>query len=116
MGCSSECAAWMRAQFGASNISCKARAACVVGNVLFVTGGTLHRQTIDHVWSFSPRDLRWRQRPSLLAPRAHHGCVAYDGRLLVLGGSRPEPPGGGAETMAGSFSDLSRGGKVVKKM
>jgi N-acetylneuraminic acid mutarotase len=64
--------------------------AAALGDRLYVVGGYSSRrslgQPVDRVLSLGPGEDRWRQEPSLSAPRAALGVVAVGDRLVAVGG------------------------------
>ncbi|HEX2274548.1 MAG TPA: kelch repeat-containing protein [Acidimicrobiales bacterium] len=69
--------------------------AAALGDRLYVIGGYSSRralgQPVAQVWSLGPGEERWRQEPSLSAPRAALAVVAVGDRLVAVGGM---PEGG----------------------
>jgi hypothetical protein len=65
-------------------------AAAALGDRLYVVGGYSSRralaQPVARVLSLGPGEERWREEPSLSAPRAALGVVAVGDRLIAVGG------------------------------
>ena len=77
-------------------MKCSLAAVTTVNNEAIVTGGTIQHDSdtrLRDVWAWSPSTGQWRQLPSMRHGRDGHGCVEFDGRIVVCGG-RPPPPAG----------------------
>ena len=61
--------------------------ACVMKNVLFVTGGRERRcgVSLKQVLRYEPGRGRWFECASMKTPRSRHACVVYNGKMFVMG-------------------------------
>lgn len=65
--------------------------ACVMKNVLFITGGREKRSgvSLKQVLRYEPGRGRWFECASMKTPRSRHVSVVYNGKVFVMGKLSP---------------------------
>eukprot|EP00964_Phaeocystis_antarctica_P011350 scaffold6278_cov66-Phaeocystis_antarctica.AAC.3 len=54
--------------------------------LIYVVGGQGDGDKLSAVELYDPQTASWKQLASMMAPRTSHGCVAFNGKLYVVGG------------------------------